>query len=272
MSGIQDFERIIDRIETDILDPDILSVISKELTMSVYEFRRIFTFLVGMSFGEYVRLRKLSLACIDLQNGCTVLEAAEKYGYTGEYSFSRAFKAFFGFSPAKIGDNLQNIKLLTRPKFQICISNTEIVEYGLIDDEEFFVDGVCGISDVKDTECCETIWQRFCDAARPLSGENVYAVYENNENSVRCTIGYRNEQKGQTTVKKHKWMTFTLNTTDDKAVNDFYRSIHFEYLPSSHYVRDTKLPIVEVFPENMDDEGFLWQIRIPVVGKEKKNG
>lgn len=272
MSGIRDFDRIIDKIESELLDPDILSVISKELTMSVYEFRRIFSFIVGMSFGEYVRLRKLSLACIDLQNGCAVKDVFEKYGYTGEYSFSRAFKAFFGFPPSRINDNLQNIKLLTRPKFCISVSDTEIIRFGLTDDEDYYVDGVCGISDIKDTECCEKIWQKFEKASPCHDGENVYAVYENSKNSVRCTIGRRNTEKGQAAVKKHRWMVFTLNTTDDKAVNDFYRNIYFEYLPSSNYVRDAEQPIVEVFPADMDDEGFLWQIRIPITVKENVNG
>jgi predicted transcriptional regulator YdeE len=55
-----------------------------------------------------------------------------------------------------------------------------------------------------------------------------------------------------------------MNTTDDDAVNEKYGEILYDLLPSAGLKRIEKLPTVEVFPYDMSDNNFEWEIRIPV--------
>ena len=55
-----------------------------------------------------------------------------------------------------------------------------------------------------------------------------------------------------------------MNTTDDDAVNRKYGEILYEILPSAGLTRIDEIPTVEVFPLDMSEDGFEWEIRIPI--------
>ena len=38
----------------------------------------------------------------------------------------------------------------------------------------------------------------------------------------------------------------------------------YEWLPSANLERNEKVPTVEVYPFGMSDDGFEWEIRIPI--------
>ena len=47
----------------------------------------------------------------------------------------------------------------------------------------------------------------------------------------------------------------------------FYNTL-FDCLAASRYEKDEAVPNIEIFPENMDDENFEWEIRIAVKERE----
>ena len=55
-----------------------------------------------------------------------------------------------------------------------------------------------------------------------------------------------------------------MNTTDDAIVNEAYSKIIYEWLPSANLKRNEKLPTLEVYPFDMSEDGFEWEIRIPI--------
>ena len=55
-----------------------------------------------------------------------------------------------------------------------------------------------------------------------------------------------------------------MNTTDDDAVNEKYNIILGTLLPSAKLKRRMDLPTVEVFPRDMTENNFEWEIRIPI--------
>ena len=65
-------------------------------------------------------------------------------------------------------------------------------------------------------------------------------------------------------IPKASYARFIMNTTDDDAVNKKYSEIIYEILPSAGIKHCEKLPTVEVFPSDMNDNNFEWEIRIPV--------
>ena len=61
-SGLQKIEEVIEYIEQNITVEIDCNELSRRMNLSVYEFRRIFSFIVGCPVSEYIRKRRLSLA------------------------------------------------------------------------------------------------------------------------------------------------------------------------------------------------------------------
>ncbi len=58
--------------------------------------------LCGFSLGDYIRMRRLTLAAEDLmRTGDKIIDIALKYGYDTPESFSRAFQRFHGITPTE---------------------------------------------------------------------------------------------------------------------------------------------------------------------------
>ena len=91
-NGINKMNEVLELIESNLTGEISVKELAKTAALSEYEFRRIFSFVVGVPVGEYVRLRRLSLAAQELSAGTgTVSETGSKYGYEVPSSFARAF-------------------------------------------------------------------------------------------------------------------------------------------------------------------------------------
>ena len=70
---------------------------------SCWHFQRVFGMLCGVTLGEYIRRRRLTLAGIELaQKRYKVTDVALRYGYETPESFSRAFARFHGIKPSQV--------------------------------------------------------------------------------------------------------------------------------------------------------------------------
>ncbi|MBE6695365.1 MAG: helix-turn-helix transcriptional regulator [Ruminococcaceae bacterium] len=98
-SGIQKIEEIIDYIENHLTSEIDCEELALRMTLSVYEFRRIFSFIVGVPISEYIRKRKLSLAACDIITNprASIHEISKKYGYSTLASFSKALTSITVF-------------------------------------------------------------------------------------------------------------------------------------------------------------------------------
>ena len=271
MSNIVSFKEIIDYIEDNLTENINIEVLAKASKMSVYEFRRVFSFVAGIPISEYIRNRRLSAAAQDLGiSGTTVTDIAIKYGYDAPSSFTRAFKDFHGIAPGKVKEH-GKINMFTKLDFNLNIEGGDRIEYKIVHDSDFYVDGIKRNSDISDTECCENVWNEFYetefldDILKECKGM-IYAVYDNAEDSVKCTIGARMDvgSDDMTYIPKSTWACFTLKGCDDEYVNRFYKNIVFNWLESGKYQRHYEMPNLEILPENMDIDDFSWDIRIPI--------
>ncbi|HRK76518.1 MAG TPA: AraC family transcriptional regulator, partial [Streptococcus parasuis] len=74
---------------------------------SVPMFSRLFSILTDMSLSEYVRLRKLTRAAMDIREGqAKIIDISLKYGYESSDSFAFAFKQFHQISPSQVRKGL----------------------------------------------------------------------------------------------------------------------------------------------------------------------
>ena len=123
MDWINAVVNAIDYIEEHITEKIDYGQIAKIAYSSKYHFQRVFGITCGVTLGEYIRKRKLTLAGNDLKSKKTkVLEVALKYGYETSESFSRAFYKFHGVMPSRV--NYQS-RLKIFPRLDLTFTDKE---------------------------------------------------------------------------------------------------------------------------------------------------
>jgi len=271
-NGIQKIDEIINEIENNITSDIDYEALASKMTLSVYEFRRIFAFVVGTPISEYVRKRRLSLAACDLMTNpkASIQEISEKYGYSTLAAFSKAFSEYHGFSPTVCQRGNCEITLFSKPKFELRIQNVDEHSFGILSDTAFTIQGYCAFSEHTDTCCCEQVWNDFYNVGKDkeLSEDKIFASYRNEQGMVKCCIGERVESAEATMdadiIPESRWLCVKMNTTDDDIVNQKYNALLCDLLPSTNMRRRPDMPTVEVYPLDMSEEGFEWEIRIPI--------
>lgn len=275
-SGIEKINEVIEFIENNILEDLDAKKLAAKMNLSVYEFRRIFSFVVGTPLSEYIRKRRLSLAACEIltDDKTDMLELSQKYGYSSQSAFIKAFGEVHGVTPTAILKEKKEINLFARPRFSLSVEGNETVPLKIIQKKEFSVFGLNAISSVTDTECCESVWNEFYEKEidKIISSHkkcgNVFAVYKNDPagSNVDCTIGVDTPIPGlyEMLIPECKWASFTLDSTDDDFVNRQYSKILYEWLPSAGLKRDENLPTVEIYPFDMSENNFNWEILIPL--------
>ena len=100
METLKNIQKAIDYIEENITNDLDSTLIANQAYMSISHFQRVFMALCGITIGEYVRNRKLTLAGKEIITTHTkIIDVAQKYGYETPESFSRAFSRFHNVSP-----------------------------------------------------------------------------------------------------------------------------------------------------------------------------
>ena len=110
--------------------------------VSEYHFRKLFSYLSGMSLSAYIRNRRLSKAVVDLQQGNErVVDIAVKYGYDSADGFSRAFREWSGINPSDVMDSTV-FKVFPRLTFQLTLQGGMNMEYRIVEKEAFKLVGI----------------------------------------------------------------------------------------------------------------------------------
>ncbi len=92
----------IDFIESRLTEAIDVGELAQQAFFSKTHYQRLFRAIVGEPVMEYVKNRRLQLACRDVQAGnAGILDIALKYGYDSHEGFTRAFKAYFGVTPSE---------------------------------------------------------------------------------------------------------------------------------------------------------------------------
>lgn len=129
MDWITGIQRAIDYTEAHLTDEIDLEAAAKAAYSSSFHFQRVFGILCGYSLGDYIRMRRLSLAAEELRRtDAKIIDIALKYGYDTPESFSRAFTRFHGISPTQARQGA-NIKSFTRLSVKLILDGGNIMDY-----------------------------------------------------------------------------------------------------------------------------------------------
>ena len=93
MNWTKIIEDAINFIEENITEDLTVGRIAEEVNISAFYFQKGFSMLCGYTVGEYIRMRRLSLAGEELvSSDIKVIDLAVKYGYDSADSFRILFR------------------------------------------------------------------------------------------------------------------------------------------------------------------------------------
>ena len=97
MDWVQCLTKAVQFIEERLTGEISIDEISSQSYSSTSHFQLIFHLVMGMTVGEYIRNRRLSLAAQDLlRPNSRIIDVAMRYQYDTQESFSKAFTRFHG--------------------------------------------------------------------------------------------------------------------------------------------------------------------------------
>ena len=142
MDWVQGVKNAIRYIEDNITEDLSYDEIAGRAYVSSFYFQRAFSILCGVTLGEYIRNRRLTLAGMELLSGeVKIIDAAVKYGYDSPDSFAKAFTRFHGISPSSAKKEGANLKSVTPLKIIFKLEGGNTMDYRLEAKDSFTVIG-----------------------------------------------------------------------------------------------------------------------------------
>ena len=130
-------------IERHLTEPLAIAQIAGTAGLSPFYYQRIFGALCGMTVGEYIRSRRMTLAAQDLlRSDARVIDIALKYGYDSPDSFAKAFQRFHGVLPSRARDMGAPLRSLAPLHIKITLEGGHMLDYRIVEKAPFTIMGV----------------------------------------------------------------------------------------------------------------------------------
>lgn len=257
MDGLKRLNLAMRYIEENLTEEIDLQQAARLACCSEYHFKRMFSFLSGYSLGEYIRLRRLTLAGLELNDSSIkVIDAAVKYGYESADSFARAFLAFHGLTPSEARRSGASLKAIPPMTFQLTIKGGTAMQYRIEDKQAFSIVGIKKritlIFEGENSQVAslgQSLTQKDIAELKALSNVEPQGMLSVSANfAERVAEGSELDQYlGVATTQQpdsrwevlpvaaSTWAVFTAVGPFPKTVQDTWAQIYAEWLPGSGY-------------------------------------
>lgn len=286
LTGIQNAINYIEEHLTEEID---YTQVAKEAACSNFYFQRIFGILCGISLGDYIRNRRLTLAGDELSaSDDKVIDIALKYGYESPESFTRAFARFHGVTPSEAKKDGSKLKSFSRISVKITLSGGNIMDYKIIEKDAFDIIEKVESHPVEDSENAKSIpafWTRSHNdgTVKKLLDTTtdrtyIFGVCYGNLSENAKTFNYSIAAKcdentvvpegfSKNTIPARTWAVFECKGAMPNAMQDMWHKIVSEFFPTSGYQPTYEMDIEAYSEGNMGDPDYYSEIWIPVVKK-----
>ncbi|MGI6029150.1 MAG: effector binding domain-containing protein [Candidatus Heteroscillospira sp.] len=291
MDWITGIQRALDYTEANLTEEVDYEEAARQACSSAFHFQRVFTMLCGFTLGDYIRMRRLTLAACELQQtGHKVIDIAMKYGYDTPESFSRAFARFHGLSPTEARRG-GTVKSFSRLSVKLILTGGNMMDYRIVAKDAFTV--ICRKKQVTkpqgDTATADisAFWgecstdgtiERICKYADFAQLGGVLGICFSGEldaSAFPYGIGavYNGAEVGDTglelvEIPAHTYAVFSCKGKMPDAFQKTYRQIATEFFPQSGYEYGNGVEL-EVYPSaDVQNPDYACEIWIAV--KEKK--
>lgn len=285
---LQQFNHLMDYIETHLTEDISGKDISKIVGLSDYHFKRMFSYMAGMSLNEYIKNRRLSVANAELINGAKVTDIAYKYGYQSIEGFSRAFREWSGFLPSEVAKNKIQ-KSFPKFSFFIDIRGGTSMEFKMEKKEKFNIVGVSKRVPIQFEgennaiiELARSITEQQRNEMHQLADLYPHSVmnvsYDFDEGFLEekgCLthmIGFATTKENpfddleQISIEESLWAIFPNQGPFPATLQETTAKIYSEWLPSSDYVV-ADIPGISFTKHNGTSENVYSEIWMPVKKK-----
>lgn len=266
----------VDYIEENLTEELDIEDIAAKAYVSPFHFQRIFSVLCGMTVGDYIRCRRLTLAAQELSSSdIKVIDAAVKYGYDSPDSFARAFTKFHGISPSAAKERGASLKAFAPLRIKLTLEGGNFMEYRIVEKASFTVMGKSR-SFNSDTSYQEIpkFWQEHMtsDGNRKICGQFGICLDSDGKNFDYLIADiykpWEEVPEGCITrvIPEGTWAVFPCRGALPKALQDVNTQIWSEWLPNC---RDYKLGgnyDIEMYTKPAEDpKDNYCEIWVPVV-------
>ncbi|PGO80209.1 AraC family transcriptional regulator [Bacillus cereus] len=143
MDSLKNMNAAMRYIEDNLTNEIDFKEVARLALCSEYHFKRMFSFLAGISLSDYIRCRRLTLAAFELKNSnVKVIDIAIKYGYNSPDSFARAFQNLHGITPSEARNSNHSLKAYSPMTFQLSIQGGNEMNYRIEEKEPFRIIGI----------------------------------------------------------------------------------------------------------------------------------
>lgn len=247
MNWVKIIEDAIEYIEGNITEDLTVSRIAGEVNTSAFYFQKGFSMLCGYTVGEYVRMRRLSIAGEEvLSSDVKVIDLAVKYGYDSPDSFTKAFTRFHGSTPTDVRRGGAMLKSFAPLHIKLTLDGGSTMEYRIEKKSAFKVMGVAKdfSYDNANVEIPQFWNEVFMHAEeRPVMG--MYGICFDEEmdgNQFRYMIAddLDEEQAAKKhmdvhEINAHTWAVFPCRGAMPLPLQEVNHKIFSEWLPASSY-------------------------------------
>lgn len=288
MDWITGMQNAINYIEEHITDELDYTQIAKRSACSPFYFQRIFGILCGITLGEYIRNRRLTLAGSELSLTDTkVIDAAFKYGYDSPESFTPAFVKFHGITPSAAKKDGSKLKSFSRISVQIILKGGSVMDYKIVKKEAFRVLEKMerqSIDDAQNKNTVPNFWTRahadgtvaalleqapergflfgICYDNEPTDSKSflyaIAALYSGGAVPEGCRVAE---------IPERTWAVFACKGAMPNAMQETWHRIYAEFFPTSGYQPTYEMTIEAYTVGDMSAPDYKSEIWVPV---EKK--
>ena len=139
---IMGFQASIDFIEQNLSQVLDIEEIAGKAALSAFYYQRIFGALCGMTVGEYIRARRMTLAAQELSaSDARVIDIAVKYGYDSPDSFAKAFQRFHGVTPSQAKEPGVGLRSFAPLHIRIIMEGGNMLDYSIMEKAPFTIVG-----------------------------------------------------------------------------------------------------------------------------------
>lgn len=288
MEWNQKLQNIIDYVENHLQrkeTPIDNEKIAKMAGCSFDFFQKVFSYMNGISFSEYVRWRKMTLAGYDLKStDMKVVDLSYKYGYDSPTSFTKAFQQFHGISPKEARE--KDIKLCVHPKMQI--AQKQQYTWNIEQKEPLRLIGKCTKISCVNNEHYQKIpefWNECqkngtysklvsLDTGNPKGLFGLFGCYDKDTNEIEYSIMVISDKRlpcefVEIEIPESTWAVFDCLGTVPKAVQKGWKYLNDEWLMKYPF-QHAPYPELEWYSDaNVYSEDYLSQIWIPILEEER---
>ncbi len=285
MNWIESMSDTISYIENNLLNELTVSDIAKQAYISPFYFQKAFSMLCGFTVGEYIRLRRLSLAGSELvSTDEKIIDIALKYGYDSPDSFTKAFTRFHGVTPSAVRKDGAMIKSFAPLKIKFTLEGGSTMDYKIVEKEAFTVMGASRLFKYEGAKIeIPKFWDEHFKTGKGeivcgMFGINIDEQMGGKEFEYLIADNYlpwRDIPDGfvARTIPKHTWAVFPCKGPMPSSMQDVNTKIFSEWLPNckeyefgAGYCIEMYSPVSD-FENGLSDENYYSEIWIPVKKK-----